>query len=49
MNTIGTNPRAAALTGFLFILPFAAMNVIVAKRVEPLFSTDPAWHPHESV
>jgi hypothetical protein len=38
MKTIYPNPNSAALTGFLFILPFAVLNVIVAKRVEPFFS-----------
>jgi len=34
----GTGPKSAALIGFLLILPFAVLNVIVAKRVEPFFS-----------
>jgi hypothetical protein len=38
MKTIETNPKSAALVGSLLLLPFAILNVIVAKRVEPFFS-----------
>lgn len=38
MKLIITNPKSASFIGFLFTLPFAGLNVIVAKRVEPLFS-----------
>lgn len=35
---MNAKPGVAALAGFLFALPFAAMNAIVANRVEPFFS-----------
>lgn len=37
MKTSDT-PKSAALKGFLFVLPFAVLNAVVAKRVEPFFS-----------
>jgi hypothetical protein len=38
MATLTTNPKLAALIGFLFILPFVVMNAIVGNRIEPFFS-----------
>ena len=31
--TIDTDPKSAALAGFLFLLPFTVLNAIVAERV----------------
>jgi hypothetical protein len=36
-NTL-TNQYSAALIGFLFVLPFVSLNVIVGNRIEPFFS-----------
>ena len=38
MKDIATNPKSAALLGFLLILPFLTLNMVVANRIEPLFS-----------
>jgi len=38
MKNILTNRYSAALLGFLFILPFASLNVVVSNRIEPFFS-----------
>jgi len=38
MRTIISNPRSAALVGFLFALPFLVMNTIVGSRIEPFYS-----------
>ena len=45
-------PARAALSGVLLLLPFVAMNAIVANRIEPFFSlVRPAIHtsPREYV
>lgn len=31
-------PKTAAMRGFLFVAPFVVLDVIVGKRIEPLFS-----------
>ena len=52
MKHIATNPKSAALVGFLLILPFLFLNMVVARRMEPLFSLiRPGLHtsPHEYV
>ncbi len=38
MRTTTSDPKLAALLGFLLILPFLALNAIVGNRVEPFFS-----------
>lgn len=38
MKNISTNPKSAALIGFLFALPFLILNTIVGSRIEPLYS-----------
>jgi hypothetical protein len=38
MDEPAHRPATAALSGFLFLLPFAALNAVVANRVEPVFS-----------
>jgi len=38
MKSIISNPRSAALVGFLFALPFVVMNTIVGSRIEPFYS-----------
>ncbi|HNY40447.1 MAG TPA: hypothetical protein PKJ41_08625 [Bryobacteraceae bacterium] len=35
---IAARPRMAAWTGLLFMLPFWVMNLIVVKRMEPVFT-----------
>ena len=35
---IATNPKSAAITGSLLILPFLFLNAVVANRIEPFFS-----------
>ncbi|HXF62671.1 MAG TPA: hypothetical protein VNK95_13700 [Caldilineaceae bacterium] len=42
---IAAHPKAAALLGFLLMLPFVALNAIVGNRIEPFFSfIRPAGH-----
>jgi len=38
MKNLISNPRSAALAGFLFALPFLVMNTIVGSRLEPFYS-----------
>lgn len=38
MKNIVTNPKSAAVVGFLFALPFLILNMIVGSRIEPFFS-----------
>jgi len=38
MKSLISNPKSAALAGFLFALPFLVMNTIVGSRIEPFFS-----------
>lgn len=38
MKNIISNPKSAALVGFLFALPFLTLNTIVGNRIEPFFS-----------
>src|SRR5688572_3299163 len=38
MKNFFTNPKTAALTGFLFALPFLIMNAMVANQFQPLLS-----------
>jgi hypothetical protein len=38
MKNISTNPKSAALIGFLFALPFLILNTIVGSRIEPFYS-----------
>jgi hypothetical protein len=38
VKTLATHPKAAALVGSLFTLPFLILNAIVGNRVEPFFS-----------
>ena len=38
MKNITTNPKSAALVGFLFALPIVVMNTIVGSRIEPFYS-----------
>jgi len=38
MKTITTNPKSAALTGLLSIVPLIVLNKIVGDRIEPFFS-----------
>jgi len=38
MKSIISNPKSAALVGFLFALPFVVMNTIVGSRIEPFYS-----------
>ncbi|MBX3036517.1 MAG: hypothetical protein KF758_06365 [Anaerolineales bacterium] len=38
MKSFFTNPKTAALTGFLFALPFLIMNAMVANQFQPLLS-----------
>jgi len=35
---LSTHPWLAALLGALLVLPFVALNAVVAQRIEPLFS-----------
>lgn len=37
-KNFSTNPKVAALTSLLFIVPFLLLNTIVANRIEPFFS-----------
>ena len=38
MKSIVSNPKSAALVGFLFALPFLVANTIVGSRIEPFYS-----------
>jgi len=38
MKSLISNPKPAALAGFLFALPFLVMNTIVGSRIEPFYS-----------
>ncbi len=38
MKSLNSNPKSAALMGFLFALPFVVMNTIVGSRIEPFYS-----------
>ncbi len=38
MKYISTNPKSAAVVGFLFALPFLILNTIVGSRIEPFYS-----------
>jgi len=38
MQNITSNPKPAALVGFLLALPFLLLNTIVGSRIEPFFS-----------
>ena len=38
MKSFFINPKIAALTGFLFALPFLIMNAMVANQFQPLLS-----------
>jgi len=38
MKSLNSNPKSAALAGFLFALPFVVMNTIVGSRMEPFYS-----------
>jgi len=38
MKNIASNPKSAAVVGFLFALPFLILNTIVGTRIEPFVS-----------
>ena len=38
MKNIASNPKSAAIVGFLFALPFLILNTIVGIRIEPFYS-----------
>lgn len=38
MSSLTANPKSAALIGFLFAVPFLAINFIVALHIEPFYS-----------
>ena len=38
MNTFGSHHKSAAALGGLLILPFVALNAVVANRMEPFFT-----------
>ncbi len=38
MKSLISNPKSAALAGFLFAVPFLVMNTIVGSQIEPFYS-----------
>lgn len=38
MKNVISNPKAAALTGFLFTMPFMLLNTIAGNQIEPFYT-----------